>query len=361
MAMMTKRERVMRTIRFEETDRVPLYDLLQNDGVIEHYAGRRAEPGDDCFAQSYAIGRTLDMVRGIGGPTEPHTVRQENGVVIRYERWTSWVVERPYHDMPGLVEWVKGEISRLNARRYDSAYREEVHKFVRDRTAVFASADPTGRGDPTVLILESLPGLTYVYSIDTDLETFIYLAADYPDLVDEWLEAALEDELRRVAAIADPELIPVVLTADDIAYKTSTIFSPAWLRRYFFPRLKRLNDAWHERDTICLFHSDGDLRPVLDDLVAAGIDGLNPIETMAGMTIKGVRERYPRLFLAGGIDVSQLLSLATPDEVREVCRQAIRDSDGKGYFMGSTTEIHWGARPENVIAMFETAWQTAKH
>ena len=39
MAPMTKRERVMRTVRFEETDRPPLYDILQNDAIIEHYAG----------------------------------------------------------------------------------------------------------------------------------------------------------------------------------------------------------------------------------------------------------------------------------------------------------------------------------
>ena len=36
--VMTKRERVLRAARFEETDRVPLYDILQNDAIIEHYA-----------------------------------------------------------------------------------------------------------------------------------------------------------------------------------------------------------------------------------------------------------------------------------------------------------------------------------
>jgi hypothetical protein len=353
---MTKRERVMRTLRFEETDRVPLYDLLQNDDVIEHYAGTRPRPGGGDWAQSFAIGRTLDMARGIGGPHEPETIRRDDGLVIRRENWTSWVVERAWHDMSTLVEWVEGDIRRLNDVRYDRSYRERVHRFVRDHLAIFASADPTGRDDPTVLILESLVGLTEMYGRAMNLQWFSYLLADEAELIDEWLEASLQAELRRVAAIADSDLIPIVLTADDIAYKTGPIFSPAWLRRYFFPRLKRLNDAWHERDTVCLFHSDGDLRPVLDDLVAAGIDGLNPLEVLAGMTIAEVRERYPRLFLAGGIDVSQLLSLGTPEQVRETCRQAIVDSGGRGYFLGSTTEIHWGARLENVVAMFETAW-----
>jgi hypothetical protein len=98
---------------------------------------------------------------------------------------------------------------------------------------------------------------------------------------------------------------------------------------------------------------------VLDDLVAAGIDGLNPLEVLAGMTVREVRQRYPRLFLTGGIDVSQLLPLGTPDEVRTVCRQAIADTEGRGYFLGSSTELHWDVTLENAIAMFETAWETA--
>jgi hypothetical protein len=95
----------------------------------------------------------------------------------------------------------------------------------------------------------------------------------------------------------------------------------------------------------------------MDDLVAAGIDGLNPIEVIAGMTVKEVRQRYPHLFLAGGIDVSQLLVNGSPEEVRAACLGAIADTDGVGYFMGTSTELNLGVRLENAIAMFETAWE----
>jgi hypothetical protein len=357
MALMTKRERVLRTIRFEDTDRVPLYDLLQNDAVIEHYTGQPLTYENGDWAQAYAIGCTLDMTRGVGGPAKPGTVRTANGYVFRQERWTSWVEQAPFSNLASFCEWMQADIRRTAALVYGPAYREQMHRHVRDHQAIFAQADPTGRGDPTVLILESLPGLTDMYGYP-GLELFSYLLTDYPDLAEEWLEAKTQAELRRVAAIADPQLVPIVLTADDIAYKSAPIFAPQWLRRVFMPRLKRLNDAWHARDTICLFHSDGNLYPVLDDLVAAGIDGLNPLEVLAGMSVKGVRERYPQLFLTGGIDVSQLLPYGTPDEVRAACREAISDSGGRGYFLGSTTELHWDVRLANAIAMFETAWDT---
>ena len=117
-----------------------------------------------------------------------------------------------------------------------------------------------------------------------------------------------------------------------------------------------MNDAWHEHGTKCLFHSDGYLMDVLDDLVAIEIDGLNPIETVAGMSLKAVRDRYPHLFLAGGIDMSQLLSNGTPEEVTEVCRQAIRDAY-PGYFIGSTTEADNSCKTENLIAMYNVAME----
>ncbi|NLI01395.1 MAG: hypothetical protein GX446_18105 [Chthonomonadales bacterium] len=356
MARLTKRERVMRAMRFEDVDRVPLYDIFQNDAIIEHYSGQRFAPGNGARLTGLAVGRVLDMTRMAGGPTEnPQRIDHGNGWVYQQERWTGWIVQRPFDDLEGCIRWVREDIARARAVVYTDEHRRGFHDHVRERLACFAEGDPDG--DPTVLIVESLPGLTYMYH-QCGQELFSYLTVEEPELVAEWADALCEAELRRIACIADPELIPLALTADDIAYKNGPLFSPAWLRRNFMPHLKRVNDAWHERGALCVFHSDGNLFPVLDDLVATGIDGLNPLETVAGMHPKLVRERYPQLVLTGGIDVSQLLTFGTPDEVREVCRQAIRDTGGRGYLMGSTTELHWDVKLENAIAMFETAWET---
>jgi hypothetical protein len=356
--MLTKRERVLRTAQFKETDRVPVYDLLQNNAVIEHYAakilqGEALSPTNGARAKGYAIGRILDMTRAPEGPAKPGLVRQDNGIVLQVEPWTSWIVEWPFHDIPGMLDWVKSEIQRSNAQEADPAYRARFQTWLQDCAVQFAAGDPTGREDPTVQVIESGVGLSEIYW-QLGWENFTTLMFEYPDLLEEWLEARLCAELRRVAAIADPQCIPIALTYDDIAYKNTTLISPRWLRKFWLPRLRRLVNAWHTRDTLCLFHSDGNLWTVLDDLVSAGIDGLNPLEVLAGMTVKEVRQRYPRLFLTGGIDVSQLLPLGSPAEVREVCQQTIADSGGMGYFLGSSTELHWTVPLANAIAMFES-------
>jgi uroporphyrinogen-III decarboxylase len=80
------------------------------------------------------------------------------------------------------------------------------------------------------------------------------------------------------------------------------------------------------------------------------------METIAGMNIAEVRRRYGnRLFITGGIDVSQLMAFGTPDEVRARCEQAIREAGETGYFLGSTTELGPQVRVENILTMVDVA------
>ena len=137
--------------------------------------------------------------------------------------------------------------------------------------------------------------------------------------------------------------------------KGRLLHSPAWLREEFIPRLRRVNDAWHEHGIKCLFHSDGYLMEILPDLVATEIDGLNPIETVAGMDLVEVRQACPRLFLAGGIDISQLMAFGTRGGSHGL--RARHRRGGAGYFIGSTTEYDNGARLDSFLIMREVAWK----
>jgi len=352
-AQLTKHERVMRTIRFEEIDRIALYDIFENDGVIEYYAGEKLTVVNGDRVKGKCIGRTLDMTRMPEGPRPELVFTDDDGLEQESTRWTTWVKRRPFHDIETLIPWIKRKIEKLNAWQPDGAFVEGMREYVL-RYQAFFSVGCEVRGDLPVLILPSPVGTDYMFA-PIGLDLFGLLVCYEPELVDEWFEAQHQAELRRVHAIADPRLTPVVLTHDDIASKNGLMFSLDWLRRYEIPRLKALVEAWHAHDTICLFHSDGNLMSILDDLVGAGVDGLNPLETCAGMSIAEVRRLYgKKLFLTGGIDVSNLLPLGTPAEVRARCLEAIREADGRGYFLGSTTEILPSVPAENVITMLET-------
>ncbi len=361
-AVMSKRERVERTMAFEETDRVPLYDLLRNDAAFVHFGGQplpalSADPKTVALLNNIsgkAVGAFLDMTRSVGfGPVEEKETTDDFGFVYHHSphEKTSWIMRRPFVDEHGAIAFLKKWILDRKARTKQietdpTAYREQFNRnFLKTQSLI---------GDTVNLLTQHGVGLDSVRHL-LGFELFTYVLDDDPGLISEALETMTEHNVAECHAIANIKLSPAVLTYSDIAYKNRLLHSPHYLRQEIFPRIKRVNNAWHEHGFKCLFHSDGYLMDVLDDLIAIGCDGLNPIETVAGMDLKTVRDRCGnKLFLAGGIDMSQLLSIGTPDEVHAVCKQAIRDAS-PGYLMGSTTESDNSCKLENLIAMYDVA------
>jgi uroporphyrinogen decarboxylase len=110
-----------------------------------------------------------------------------------------------------------------------------------------------------------------------------------------------------------------------------------------------------------IFHSDGDLNPVLDDLIDLGMNGLHPIEP-GPMNLSDLKKRYGnRLCLCGHIDVD-VLSQGTPKKVDQLVKHAIRDAgEGGGYICGSSNSITYYCQVENVKAMRDAILKYGKY
>ena len=141
-----------------------------------------------------------------------------------------------------------------------------------------------------------------------------------------------------------------VLSGDDLAFKTGPFFSPAVFREFFVPGMRRVADAIH---LPWIFHSDGYLFPILDDLLALGITGLNPIEPLSMDIFELKRDYGDRLCLVGNIDVDTL-SRGTPEQVREeVHRKILALAPGGGYVASSSNTVPEYVKPENFAAMVD--------
>lgn len=348
---MSKRERVEAALNLQETDRTPIFDILFNDAAIEYFAGRRAPLGEEGLkVRLQASGRMLDMTRLVSSaPLEVGETASEDGFVhYRLDPWIhGGISKRPFSDVEGAKRYVEYALNLLRQDLDVKKYAESFHA-AHEKVRSYL-------GDDTVVVYEYDTGLDWV-RFALGIELFCYVSADAPELISEYIELSTAHEIEKIHAVADPKISPCAMPGGDIACKGRLLHSPTWLRKEFFPALKRVNDALHEHGIKCLFHSDGYIMDVMPDLIATGIDGLNPIEVLAGMDLGEVKRLYgDKLFLTGAIDMSQLLSNGTPDEVRRVCRQAI-DVASPGYFIGSTTELDNSSKLENILAMVEVAW-----
>ena len=346
---LSKRERVERTLRLQPVDRVALHDQVSfNPGVIALYTGRGVEDFDYTVEDiAVVIRRTLDMCFRPVPPCGRDRIVTEDGFVIQNDNWTSWVVSRPFNDVRGAREWLARRLKKLQEEPFDppearARYREE---FLRLQALV---------GETVICDYAGL-GLSDAFRL-MGLDLFSYVYADHPGLVSDYLEAVAQAEVRRARAVADAELSPVFLIAEDFATKGGTIFSPAFLRRELFPRVKLVAEAWHSCGLSVLYHSDGNYREAIPELIQAGVDGFYCLEPALGMDVVELKRLWPNMVWAGGIDGVDLMERGTPEEVRRAVHRQILETDALstgGLFIGSSSEINPPIRPENFRAMVE--------
>jgi uroporphyrinogen decarboxylase len=193
-------------------------------------------------------------------------------------------------------------------------------------------------------------------------EGFCTALKEDPDLIARMYDKIGSTQYRILDIATDFDCVGGVRFADDIAYAEGLMVSPAHLRQYFFPWLKACVDLTHRKGKLFIEHSDGDVRMVLDDIIAAGVDALHPIEPKAMDIAELKRSVGDRIALCGNIDLSYTLTRGTPDEVRAEVRERIRTvAPGGGYVLGSSNSVPEYVPLENYNAMREACFEYGRY
>jgi uroporphyrinogen decarboxylase len=123
---------------------------------------------------------------------------------------------------------------------------------------------------------------------------------------------------------------------DDMAYNDGPMFSPEAFERIFLPGYHRMIRGFKDAGARWVgLHSDGNILPILDLLVDAGIGALNPMERRAHMDVAELRRRYPRLVLTGGMDNTGTLVEGPVERIQAEARQIIDLGREGGVVIGS--------------------------
>jgi len=157
------------------------------------------------------------------------------------------------------------------------------------------------------------------------------------------------------------EFVQIVHTSDDLGTQTAPYFSLAMYREMIKPKQGKLMAHIKDRSGAkILYHSDGAIFTLIDDLTEIGVDILNPIEpAVKGIEPSALKTTFGgKLSFHGGISQQQVLSKGTPDMVREEVKQRIRElGRGGGYILAAAQTIVPEVPAENVITLFQTARQ----
>ncbi len=343
-------QRITRAMNFEEGDRVPIWDFLDNAAVLQHFS----PDAPDLLTANVKVyhGLGIDLCRGFGASYAPSRDGEcnadEQGVVRSViSGQTCWAVHRQFTSIAELEAYEP-------APPDTDAAVDKWLASIREAQAAFA---------PYTMYVPGWGCGFHAAHGTTGLQMFGYAIHDAPAAVERLIEALNAPGVAIARAAARENLCPLFFIGDDIAYKGRLMFSPDFLRRTFIPALRNMCQPLRAAGIKVIFHSDGDVAELIDDMLEAGISGLNPIEPLAGMDIGALKRRYRReLILVGNVDCSQVLPLGTVEQVIAATKECIRQaSPGGGHFIGSSSEITPSTPLENILAFYDACREYGKY
>ncbi len=171
-------------------------------------------------------------------------------------------------------------------------------------------------------------------------------------------EIALSNLPRIWAAVGD-RITVAWISGTDFGAQNNCLISPKVFRALYKPFYQRVN-AWIHQHTPwkTFIHSCGSIQPLIPDILEAGFDILNPVQTTAAnMDAQVLKDRFGDrvTFWGGGVETQRVLPFGTPDEVRAQVRERLRIfGQGGGFVFNPIHNVQARVPIENVLAMYET-------
>ena len=338
---MDSRERVLAAICHQKPDRVPC-DLWAEPGVWERLK-------KDLRADSEEAVRTaLDVdVRYISPLYPPDTIT--NGVKQNMwgERWekTSTVYGLEWEHTRGVL-FEAQTLADIEAFPWPTCdlvdytrVKEDVRRY-EGRAIFYGNADFFERPG----LVRGLENILVDVMINQDM-------VDY--LQERFVSFFIEDFYRTMEASG--RRIDVFWALTDLGTQERLLMGRDAMDRYIFKPLKRLADVVHREGVKLMFHSCGAVREVIPDLIASGVDILNPLQPAAkGMEPAGLKRDFGKsIAFHGGIDIQYLLPQKTAEVVAaEAQRVAAILSAHGGYVLSPSHNIQLDTPTENIRAMY---------
>lgn len=197
---------------------------------------------------------------------------------------------------------------------------------------------------------------TFLRRLDNFLMDLLLDPAEVERLLDALMEihlATLENVCNSVGDVVD-----IIRFGDDLGMDTGPFMKPETYRQLFKPRHKMLCDYVKEHSSMHTFlHSCGSIYKLIPDLIEAGFEVLNPVQTSSrDMVPEQLKKEFGDdvTFWGGGADTRRVINNGTPEEIKDHVRHNIETfSPGGGFVFNTVHNIMPDVPPENIIAMYE--------
>jgi uroporphyrinogen decarboxylase len=374
---MTSRERVLTTLHHEQPDRVPLVIGVSNaTGIkMKPYKGIKEITGiraPDNYLYDWPELGTAEIdeetmrrlhsdVRGVLD-LEPEKVRTQN---CQREPGTDFI-----------DSWGSGQVEISPGEWFPAVHPLAEAKTVQD---LELSRNWPDMSDPTRIAhvreasrclaqenefaIMATPWLLFPFERAFALQgmkTFLLNIARNPDFARALLEKITVYCKQLMGRFVEElgDNVDIIKIGDDLGTQESLMISPKQYRDILKPvHADFISFIKSRTKARVLFHSDGDVAPLIEDFIEIGVDILNPIQTSAGSMsdLPTLKKRFgDNIVFCGGIDTHRVLPFGSVEEVRQEVRRVMQIlGPGGGCMIGAVHTVIDDVPPENVLAMVD--------
>lgn len=183
-----------------------------------------------------------------------------------------------------------------------------------------------------------------------------------PELVHFCLDKLFELGFTEVQRMYEqiPGKVMLTYVAEDMGGQEDLMMSPSHIREFLLPKIKRVIDFVHEQGAYAFHHNDGSIRRILPDMIAAGIDILNPIQwRCTNMDREGIKKDFGNdVVLHGAVDNQHTLPFGSVEEVKaEILENLNILGANGGYILAPCHNIQPITPIENILAMYAAGYE----
>lgn len=225
-----------------------------------------------------------------------------------------------------------------------SFFEESCEQIAMLRELVGSDYLVLGGGDPTFAI----PG--------ADMMEFVGKLYDEPDVMKDEAQRRVEESLRMFQAYRRAGAEGFLLWSD-YAFNAGPFLSPDMFAEFVTPYLKQVIDGIRSMGCYAIKHSDGNLMPVLDQIMSCNPHALHSLDPMAGMDIRKIKEEYGKqVCLIGNVHCAYLQT-GTPEQIRDSAEYAMEYGKPGGGYIFSTSNTVFKGMPMESYKMIHDIWK----
>ncbi len=345
-----KLDRMNKTLRHEEADRVPVSDLFWGS-FLERWRKELNLPADASPYDYYDLDWQV-TVPNMDPHIMPFEVIEETDERITVKTGFEAIITKIYVDpMPRFDRFLTNEIEMLKDFKFDDPWDDRRY-FSNGDNQLGGMGDGFSRNTPAwIETVKSIwPNFPVYGSVCEGHETLWRIIGSentllwslmYPDemgafiaRINEFMLGITKAQIKAANGLLDGMVI-----WGDVAYTYDLLFSPEFWRENFKPGIKAMVDVCHEAGIPVIYHGCGNVKRIFEDFIELGIDAYNPLEAKAGLDVVELRNQYGhRMGFCGNMNVMEWAD-CTQEELKDIVLRKLNAAKGGGFIFQSDHSV----------------------